>query len=227
MLSIQDFNVSEPDSDGDMRAEASFTYKNEFKEAQELILSGFHVLTSNGLVITSSTDEHEDLVESAGTVVLNASSSYFKDVAAGQSLRLLLNTVGCRCVYKDIGEFDILHGCVTGTADSLVLDEGFVVQGISVSAGLPDDDGDIMVEIKALVRNTTSLHTPRIKIEGSVKGQNGRVLDECSTYGESMMPSETRLLGASSYFKKSRLSGARVSIRMCLFIPSSCDQAMA
>lgn len=227
MLSIQDFNVSEPDSDGDMRAEASFTYKNESNEAQELILSGFHVLTSNGLVITSSTDEHEDLVESASAVELNASSSYFKDVAADQSLRLLLNTVGCRCVYKDIGEFDILHGCVTGTADSLVLDEGFVVHGISVSAGLPDDDGDIMVEIKALVRNTTSLHTPRIKIEGSVKGQNGRVLDECSTYGESMMPSETRLLEASSYFKKSRLTGARVSIRICLFIPSSCDQAIA
>ena len=86
---------------------------------------------------------------------------------------------------------------------------------------------DVLVEIKALVRNTTSLHTPRIKIEGSVKGQNGRVLDECSTYGESMMPSEARLLGASSYFKKSRLSGARVSIRICLFTPSSFDQVMA
>ncbi len=226
MLSIQSFTVSEPDSDGDMRAEASFTYRNEFSQAQELIVSGLHVLASNGLVVTSSTDEHEDHVEPGDSVELHASSSYFKDVAAGQPHKLLMNVVGCSCVYNDLGEFQIVLDSMAGTAECFDLGKGFLVQGLSVCAGLPDDDGDVMVEIRALIRNTSSFHAPRIKIEGSVTAQNGRPLDDCSTYGDSMMPKESRLLSASTYFKKNRLSGARVSVRIYLFIASSREHVM-
>ena len=227
MLSIKSFNVSEPDSDGDMKAEASFTYWNESPRVQELIVSELHVLTSNGLVVTSSTDEHEDHVESNDSVELHASSSYFKDVSAGQSNKLLMNMIGCSCLYKDLGEFAIALDSLAGTAECFDLGEGFLVQGLSVSAGLPDDDGDVGVEIKALIRNTSSFYTPRIKIEGSVIGQNGRQLDECSTYGVPMMPKESLLLSASTYFKKNRLSGARVSVRICLYIASSREQVIA
>lgn len=226
MLSIQNFQISEPDSDGDMRAEASFAYKNESPHPQELIVSGLHVLTSNGLLVTSSMDEHEDSVEPDDAVGLDVSSSYFKDVFGGKSHKLLLNVVGCRCIYKDLGEFELLQNSVTGTPETLELGDGFQVQGLSVSAGLPDDDGDVMVEIKALIRNTSNFYTPRIKIEGHVKGQNGRQLDDCSTYGDTMMPLESRLLSASTYFKKNRLSGARVSVRICLFIAASRDQVL-
>ena len=226
MLSIQNFSVSEPDSDGDMRAEAAFAYKNDTQEEQELIVSGLQVL-GDGLVIASSTDEHEEQVDPGASVDLEVSSSYFKDVDSVSSHKLLLSVAGCRCVYKDLGEVEILQNAITGTAESFELGEGFLVQGLSVFAGLPDDDGDVTVEIKALVRNTSKLYSPKIRIEGSVKGQNGRQLDDCSTYGDTMMPNEARLLSASSYFKKSRLSGARVSVRICLFIGTSSERASA
>lgn len=227
MLSIKNFRVSGPDSDGDMRAEGTYEYINNSEEMHELLVSGMHVLTDNGLVVTSTNDEHEELVEAGQSVELDVNSSYFKSIAASHSLQLLLNAVGCRCIYKEIGEFEILQGGITGNAESIDLGDGFWVQGVSVSSSLPDNDNEITLEMKALIRNTSSSYTPKIKIEGSVKGQNGRELDECSTYGEIMMPSENRLLAASSYYKSSRIRGAKVAIRICLFIPFNVEQAMA
>ena len=100
------------------------------------------------------------------------------------------------------------------------------MQGILVM-GEPDAENESLLEIKVLIRNTSSFYTPKIKIEGSVIGQNGRELDECSTYGESMMPGENRLLIASAYYKTSRLRNSKVSVRICLFVPTSIEQAEA
>ena len=35
-------------------------------------------------------------------VELNVNGGYFKNVATGKSLHLLLNAVGCCCIYKEI-----------------------------------------------------------------------------------------------------------------------------
>ena len=226
MLSIQDFTVSEPDSDGDMRAEASFAYRNESQDEEELVISGFHLLTGEGLLITSSSDEHEEAVAPGATVELHASSSYFKKVLTG-SHKLLLDVVSCRCLYKELGSFEISLGSIGGSSDTVELGEGFLVQGVSISTGSPDDEGDVMLEIKALVRNTSDSYTPRIRLEGRVKGQNGRELEECSTYGDVMMPSETRLLNASTYVKKNRLNGSTIDLRICLFVAATRVRALS
>lgn len=226
MLSIQDFTVSEPDSDGDTRAEASFTYRNESQEEEELVISGFHLLTDEGLVITSSSDEHEEPVAIGATVELHASSSYFKN-ALTSSHKLLLDVVSCRCIYKELGSFEISMDSMGGSGDTVELGEGFLVQGVSISTGSPDDDDDVMLEIKALVRNTSNSYTPKIRLEGRVKGQNGRELEECSTYGDAMMPGETSLLNASTYMKKNRLSGSTVDLRICLFIAATRVRALS
>jgi hypothetical protein len=221
MLSINEFAVSEPDSDGDMRAEASFTYRNESTAEEDLVISGFHLLTDQGLVITSSTDEHEDPVAPGATVELQASSNYFKKISSTQSHKLLLNIVSCRCFYKNLGAFDVPMNSLSGSANAVELGEGFLLQGLSISTGSPDDDGDVMLEIKALIRNTSNSYTPKIRLEGRVKGPNGRELEECSTYGEAMMPNETHILNASTYLKKNRINGAQVDLRLCLFVAST------
>ena len=227
MLSIKNFCISGPDDDGDMRAEGSYDYTNNSHELHELIISNSHVLTENGLLVSSSADEHEEHVDVGENIELNVNSGYFKNITTSNSLQLLLNTVGCRCIYKDIGQFEILQGCISGDADPFDLGQGYWVQGISVNLGEPDTDNESMLEIKVLIRNTSSFYTPKIKIEGSVIGQNGRELDECSTYGESMMPGENRLLIASAYYKTSRLRNSKVSVRICLFVPSNVEQAKA
>ena len=227
MLLIKNFCISGPDDDGDMRAEGTFEYANNSHELQELIISNSHVLTDNGLLVSSTVDEHEELVDVGENVELNVNSGYFKNVATSKSLHLLLNTVGCCCIYKEIGEFEILQGCISGDSDPLDLGQGFWVHGISVDLGEPDTDNESMLEIKVLIRNTSRFYTPKIKIEGSVIGQNGRELDECSIYGECMMPGENRLLTASTYYRTSRLRGSKVSVRICLFVPSNVDQAKA
>lgn len=221
MLSIKEFTVSEPDSDGDMRAEASFAYRNESSEEEELVISGLHLLTEQGLVVTSSTDEHEEPVTPGSTIELHASSNYFKKTSSVQSHKLLLDIVSCRCFYKDLGTFDVPTNSITGSVNIVELGEGFLLQGLSISTGSPDDDGDVTLEIKALIRNTSNSYTPKIRLEGRVKGQNGRELEECSTYGEVMMPNETRVLSASTYLKKNRINGAQVDLRLCLFVAST------
>jgi hypothetical protein len=226
MISIQDFNVSEPDGDGDVRAEASFTYLNVSQHEEDLVISGFHLLTGEGWLITSTSDEHEEPVAPEATIELHASSSYFKNVSTS-SCKLLLDVVSCRCLYKELGSFEILLGSIGGSSDTVELGEGFWVQGISISTGDPDDDGDVMLEIKALVRNTSDFYTPRIRLEGRVKGQNGRELEECSTYGDVMMPRETRLLNASTYVKKNRLNGSTVDLRICLFVATTRLRALS
>ena len=135
--------------------------------------------------------------------------------------------VSCRCLYKELGSFEISLGSIGGSSDTVELGEGFLVQGVSISTGSPDDEGDVMLEIKALVRNTSDSYTPRIRLEGRVKGQNGRELEECSTYGDVMMPSETRLLNASTYVKKNRLNGSTVELRICLFVAATRVRALS
>ena len=190
-----------------------------------MIISNSHVLTENGLLVSSSADEHEEHVEVGENIELNVNSGYFKNITTSNSLQLLLNTVGCRCIYKDIGQFEILQGCISGDADPFDLGQGYWVQGISVNLGEPDTDNESMLEIKVLIRNMSSFYTPKIKIEGSVIGQNGRELDECS-HGESMMPGENRLLIAIIIAKQADFATPR-SVRICLFLPSNVEQAKA
>lgn len=226
MLSIQEFTVSEPDSDGDMRAEATFAYRNDSQSEEELIISGFHLLNDQELVITSSTDEHEDPVAAGATVELHACSSYFKG-ASSSSYKLLIDVVGCQCFYEELGSFEIAMNALAGSGDTIDLGEGFLVHGLSISTGDPDDDGDVMLEIKALIRNTSNSYAPRVRLEGRVKGSTGRELEQCSSYGDAIMPNETRLLNASSYIRENRLKGSTIDLRICLFVAASSVHASA
>ena len=80
MLSFKNFCISGPDDDGDMSAEGSYDYTNNSHELHELIISNSHVLTENGLLVSSSADEHEEHVEVGENIELNVNSGYFKNI---------------------------------------------------------------------------------------------------------------------------------------------------
>ena len=94
---------------------------------------------------------------------------------------------------------------------------GVILESVAVSIGTPDEDGDVRVELRTLVRNTTEQFIPRLSFKARAIASNGRELDDSSTE-EQIKPSEVRPVELSFYsLKSNRLPGLSIACSTTLY----------
>ena len=218
MITITHGNITAPDSYGDSSAEVSFSYSNEGSDTQERLITLLTLFNRDGLILRSSRDEHEEHLETGETWESELGSGYLPtSLLSIRDNRVALEVQGCTCSYRNLGSFDVAAAAISGSGQPVDLGGGLVVQGLSIRAGKPDDDGDVSVELNVLVRNGSATYIPRASLQARLLGANGRELEDCSSYGDALLTGEMKMLSGSCYLKKNRLNGAQMEVSLSIF----------
>ena len=219
-LEIVSARYRESDSDGDTNYEIDYIITNRTEEAVELLLTRLFVLHKSGLVVAVIEDESEDMAESGESIKATISSwgaSINELDGDPNNAQLMLQVTACSCTYKELGSVDCPSG---GNTEALIPknegDTGLSVEVISIATD-PEDDGECGINIKALVKNNTSLSFPRAVLSTSLISTNGRELEDTYTQEEIAPYSQIVIEDSLWGIKENRLNSAKLQFSFKAF----------
>jgi hypothetical protein len=217
MLTVTSATINGPDGDGDVRAEIAIELTNNSDRPIEFIASKTLVFSSEGLLVASDSDDNDDFIEHGETWPRELGSGYFKSTVAGeQGLEAQVEVLGCACNHHQLGSFALSTGSIVGLGQNTELGDGISLRSLTVSVSNPDGDGDVTVEVKALLDNASSTGFPKALLSGKIT-RSGREIEDISNYSDPVPANQLTLLEASSYLKQRQLSNATIDVRLSLF----------
>lgn len=217
MIEVIGAKLERPDSDGDISPELKIEFKNESERPIEFLSSKVLIFNDNGLLISSSNDENDDFIEPGDIWPGDLSPGYFNSsMVSGETPKGLLEILGCACNHHELGAFELEPQKLAGIGERRELGDGISLVSLTVSVSKPDDDGDLNVEIKALLDNSGSISLPRASLSGKIL-RSGREVEDLSNYSDPVPAGQMTVLEVSSYVKKRQISGASIEIRLSLF----------
>lgn len=217
MIKILSAILEKPDGDGDISPEIKIEFKNESERPIEYLSSKVLILNKNGLLISSNNDENDDFIEPGEIWPGDLSTGYFNSSSInGEMPKGLLEILGCACNHHELGVFELEPQNLAGIGEKRELGDGISLVSLTVTVSKPDDDGDLNVEIKALLDNSSLVSLPRASLSGKIL-RSGREVEDLSNYSDPIPAGQMTVIEVSSYLKKRQLSGASVDIRLSLF----------
>lgn len=217
MLTIVKAKLERPDSDGDMGCEVEVEFTNNSSRAIEYIISKSFAITSDGLLADSSSDENDDYIEAGDTWKGEVSVGYLKSYIIGnETPQIQIEMLGCACNNFPLGTFVPEAAKLQGLNGPKDLGDGITLHSLTVAIGKPDDDGDINIELRALLKNSSTSTVPRAVISGKLM-RSGREVEEISNYSDPVPAEQMTVIEASSYVKQRQLTGANIEVGLSLF----------
>lgn len=219
MLEIRGAHFTEPDSDNDTRPEVQIEFTNDSGRTIELMNYRLFLFDSQGLIVESQEDEQEDFLEGGEAWNGEISSSFIKaEKVEDATFKATVELQACASSFHELGRFQLKpEAGAAGSGDAFDLGDGLKLLSLAVSVSAPDDDQDVTVEIKALMKNSGQAYYPKAILAGKIT-RSGREIDELSNYSDPIFPGqELVLLSGSTYVKSRRLSGAQIDVTLSLF----------
>ena len=222
---IRSASLREPDSDGDTRLEGSLVLSSASDECLELFITKQLLRGADGAVLSASTDEREDALDSGDELQLDLDSGYLKASLLNGTPNPLLQVqvLGCTSNYIQLKPVQLGDGTpgLYGWHQPTQTGSSVIIESLAVSVGTVDDDGDVRFEIRALVHNQSDQYVPRIAVKARAMATGGREIDSSSTE-EKLRPSETKVIELCFYsIKQNRLRGLAISTEATVFASSS------
>jgi hypothetical protein len=207
-------NATGPDSDGDMSVDIKFSITNQSGSSWDHLITRTQLISDSGYV-EEITDTHERLVAHGKTEELEVSFYGVKArpfmMSPGKS-NVIINLMCCTTLSKTFAEIELpaspfevskIEAC--NLSNSVQLING------GVWRTEPDDDGDVRVEARWLVRNLSADRMPEIRFIAEVSGVGGFEIGDAGGYGE--LPAfATAVISGSTYAKAKKLKGAKVGL---------------
>jgi hypothetical protein len=216
MLKVISATIEGPDSDDDIRPEVNIEFKNESDRPVEFVSSKTLIFTGDGLLASSDSDENDDYIEPGEIWTGELRCSYFKSKAIeSKRPKVYIEVLGCACNHHQLSSFELYPGSLVGLGEKTDLGDEISLLCLTVSTSVPDDDGDVTVEIKAVLNNASSSGLPKAEISGKIM-RSGREVEEVSNY-DPVPAGQLTILEASSYMKKRQLSSATIDVRLSIF----------
>jgi len=219
---IERIHFDEPDSYGEGCLHGCINLTGSGSHQYELFIIQQVLRSGNGSVLSISTCEHEDFLGSGDSLMIDFDLGYTPSLCKRSTpcVHLLTEIFGCSAAY---GQFDPiqLNDANPGTYG---LSNGFTLGGpdlaiesVSASVGPADEDGDVRLEVRALVYNQSNFFIPRLAFKARAIANGGREIDNQST-DEAIGPWERRLIELSFYsIKQNRLRDLCISAEMTAF----------
>lgn len=222
---IRSASLREPDSDGDTRLEGSLVLNSASDQFLELFITKQILRGADGAVLSASTDEREDALDSGDELQLDLDSGYFKASLMNGTTNPLLQVevLGCTSNYIQLKSVQLGDGSpgLYGWHQPTQIGPSVCIESLAVGIGAVDDDGDVRIEIRALVHNLSDQYVPRIAVKARAMANGGREIDDSSTE-EKLRPWETKSVELSFYsIKQNRLRGLSISADATVFTSSS------
>jgi len=212
---VERSSLREPDSDGDTRLEGHIIVKTNKDQVLELFITQQVLRGSDGAVVSSSKDEREDSLEPGEELRIDLDSGYFKATAFSDSSKanIDIEILGCKADFAQlptVGLGDGLPG-LYGWNHAIRLGSDVIVESLAVGVKPADDDGDVRVELRALVYNSSMHQVPRFTFKARAIAAGGREIDDQSTY-EVIAPGERKVVEVSFYsIKANRMRGLSIA----------------
>lgn len=217
MLKVLKAKLDGPDCDGDTRPELNVEFKNEGERPVEFLTSKILIFNDKGLLVSSSNEESDDFVEPGEVWSRELWPGYFNSSLLDSGTpKGCIEMTGCACNHHQLGVFELEPQRLAGVGEKSELGDGIYLVSLTVYVSKPDDDGDLSVEIKALLDNPGLVGLPRAVLSGKIM-RSGREVEELSNYSDPVPAQQMTVLETSTYFKKRQLSGASIDIRLSLF----------
>ena len=219
--SVESASLRHPDSDGDTCLEGDLVVKTTSNQVLELFITHQVLLGSDGTVLSSSKDEREDSLEAGDELTLKLDSGYLKAAALGDSSRVEVKVeiLGCNADYAQFPSVQLGDGLpgLYGWNQIIQLGTDVIIESLSIAVKPTDDDGDVRIELRLLVRNLSDQRIPRFAFKARAVAAGGREIDDSST-DEVIGPRETKSVEVSFYaIKENRMKGLSIAADATVF----------
>lgn len=214
--------LRETDSDGDTCIDGSLIIKTLDKQTLDFFIAQCIVRNSDGGIVCSSRDEREDCLSDGEELSIDLNKGYFKANTLGNSakVRVDVDLLGCKANYAQLPSIHLGDGSpgLYGLNQEISLGENITIQSLAVAVKAPDEDGDVRIELRALIRNASTCQIPKFELKARAIGSGGREIDDTYTY-ETIAPSERKVIELSFYsIKANRMRGLSISADATAFI---------
>ena len=216
-------NATGPDSDGDMSVEVRFSITNQSGSSWDQLITRTQLISDSGY-IEETTDTHEQLVEDGETEELEINFYGVKArpfIVSPEKGKVIINLIACTATSKIFNEVELpissfevvkIEPCQISNAIQLI------------SGGIwktdPDDDKDIRVETRWLVKNTSGDQMPEVKFIAEVVGNGGTEIGDAGGY-EELRPFSTAVVSGSTFAKEKKLKGAKIGLSARVMSPTA------
>lgn len=221
-VNVLQSSISEPDDDDDISVNLNMSLANSSEDDIELVFSKFIVLNCSGLPLLEREDEHEVLITNGSSEDVELYSGYFKSnllgVASPSDTQVLVQFMPCGCRFIELPAIDVPPtGNLSGMDSVVQILPELSLQGLSIYAPQPDDDGDCNLEFKGLIANESNISLLKLVITIKITDRNGREIEK-REWSEKVPPFSTASFDSSLWgIKSSKLEGAKAIVSIKAF----------
>ena len=214
--------ANEPDEDGDISFDTELTITNNTDQPVYQIQYKIWLSDPEGATF-DVTDSYEDVFLSPGDgYTISSSGRANQRDLLGDSSLILVRGIGClaRRDFRLLGEVPIPGpGESARLKTSLDLDWSSGPLVVLVSRSATDEEGDIRLEYKALIENTSTQFLKVVTIKGQLVDAGGVEIQNDET--EQEVPPETAVFYSSNFYgaKAGQLDGAKAIFSLKALIP--------
>jgi outer membrane lipoprotein-sorting protein len=214
--------ANEPDEDGDISFDTELTITNNTDQPVYQIQYKIWLSDPEGATF-DVTDSYEDVFLSPGDgYTISSSGRANQRDLLGDCSSILVRGIGClaRRDFRLLGEVPIPgpgESARLKTSLDLGWSSGPLV--VLVSRSATDEEGDIRLEYKALIENTSTQYLKVVTIKGQLVDAGGVEIQNDET--EQEVPPETAVFYSSNFYgaKAGQLDGAKAIFSLKALIP--------
>ena len=215
------FGLDEPDDDGDMSSDIELSVTNSSSEVVRQVRYSTAVLGHDGSPVSFSSSNTEDVVLDPGeTESINAYAGYLKSSSTAGARDDLDLIVNCRLMTRDfikLGTFELPSAGNVHSEDIEIDSDNFSPRAnMQIHCAEPDDDGDVNVTVRLLVKNTTNQFLEGVELKAQMLDGDDSEITEASC-DELVPPNGMGMLEANSYGSKKELASGQVKITLCVY----------
>jgi len=219
-LSIDDV-TAETDSDGDVSLNVKYTVTNNTSEDWEYLAVRAQVLRGDGVPLEETRDTQEQTIAAGESNGFEAYLRFNAKTLGGTSrtATILMSATACGAVIEPLDQFDV----PTQPFEMVELkpvqlgDQLRLISG-SLLKREPDSDGDVSVEVRALVQSLTAQHLLAVTLLAKISDKAMREITD-ATVTEEVRAGEVCVLSGSGYTKDKRLKDAKVALSIRAYYP--------
>lgn len=209
-----------PDADGDLIIEIKFSVTNKSGVDWDQITTRTQIINDLGHIEETS-DTHEEFIQDGDSkeLIINFYGVKGKSfLVAPEKTKTVINLIACRAIDKKLEEIEV----PAKSFDIVKLKPETIDETLELICGAiwrtdPDDDKDVRVEARWLIKSLTSLSIPTVQFTADVVSKSGAEIGDVGNY-EELRPSTLVLISGSTYGKERKISGSKVTISMRVLV---------
>ena len=215
------FFVDEPDDDGDMSSEIELFVRNSSSEVVRQVRYSTAVLGHHGGPVSFSSSNSEQVVLEPGeTESINVYAGYLQSGCTAGSRDDLGLIVNCRLMTREfikLGTFEMPSAGDSHSEDVDIDSDNFASRAsIQIDCAEPDEDGDVNVIVRVLIKSTINQFLECVELKAQVLDEEDSEITEASCE-ELVPPNNLGMLEANTYGTKTELARSQIKIALCVY----------